>query len=70
MQYDKGLAKKTILKKETIPTVYGANVNMTHPPPITSARVSVSMRPVIQKREVHRVYPETQTESYIDEETK
>ena len=45
-----GLAKKLILKKDTIPSVYPVNVNMTRPLPITSATVSEPLRPVFRKK--------------------
>jgi len=40
IQYDTGLAKKLILKKDAIPTIYLANANMKHPPSITSATIN------------------------------
>jgi len=46
MQYDKGQAKRLILKKDAVPTVYPANINITHPAPITIATVSTPVRPV------------------------
>ena len=52
---------RLILKKDTVPNIYPANVNMTSPLLITSATVSASMRPVVQKRKAHRLYPDTQT---------
>ena len=36
MQHDMWLAKKLVLKKDAVPTVYPANVNMTRPSPITN----------------------------------
>ena len=56
MQYEMGLAKKLILKKEAIPTIYPDVTNMTRPPPVTSSTVSSApVRSVVRKREANRV---------------
>jgi len=41
MQYDMGLVKKLILKKDA------ANVNETRPPPMTCVTVSAPIRPIV-----------------------
>jgi len=69
MRYDMGLAKKLIFKIDTILTVYRANINRTHPPPITSAIVSTPMRLVVRRRQPCRVYPETQDSSQFQSHT-
>ena len=38
--------KKMIFNKGAVPTIYQTNVNMTQPPPITSATVSAPMKTV------------------------
>ena len=49
MQYDMGLAKKLILKKASVPTVYSPNVNMTPAPPVKGPTICAPVRPVFEK---------------------
>ena len=60
------LAKKLISKKDAVCTKYSANVNMTGPPPITSATVSAPVKPVVWKTKAQRIYSVTQTNPKID----
>ena len=41
------MTKKAIWKKDAVPTIYPANVNITRAPPKTSDTVSAPLRPVI-----------------------
>ena len=59
VQFGVRLAKKPMLKKGVVPTVYPANDNMTRPPPITGTTLSAPVGPVIRKREAHSFYLET-----------